>query len=587
MNTQKTLGLFAIALLTACGGDASKPKTFSTDWLDDGGKSIANVYQRLRAAAPAATSDVAVAVAGNGDKVVGVPLAGGAPWTFQHAVDARPVVAGGVVVVSGGNEVVALDASSGKRIWARPTGGMPLLGAGDDGRMTALTFSRASSSTVLVVDRGGQVKQQIETASPVGAPAVLGGVVFVPWANQYVSALDGTTGEELGRAVLRDKVTHATTIGGSLYFGEVAFVRFDERIPAASSGGASRVAIPSRELPGTPRLRAPGTEKVPAVANARDRDRLFARPVPGERAGVSIDSSRFYASYFQIVMGFDAARGTLTWVHTHPTEILGGEAVSGGLAVCDDTGKVQVLDARDGSVTSEVSFGEPIKSCVVHADTFRAKASAGGGKALAAQIQEALATKEATLATAQRLLLRELATQTDAGATKTLIDIASDPRAAPVLVSDARTAIATRRNGANHMIAALGRHYDFLKDVLASPPVGPMADALAAMKEGTASPLLASYLSDPAVTDDDVKRTAAALVVLATKDELPALEQFFAAYRGTAENEELAAAVTSAAAAIVRLDPKDGRALVEEAAKDPNTVEAARSRLEATLSAPK
>ncbi len=587
MSIRRTLGLLSLALLAACGSDPSKPKTFSTDWLDDGGKSIAGVYQRLRNATPAGSSDVAVAVAGNGDKVVGVPLAGGAPWTFPHAVDARPVVAGGVVVVSGGNEVVALDAVSGKRLWARPTGGMPFLGAGDDGRVTALTFSRAGSSTVLVVDRGGQVKQQIETASPVGVPAVLGGVVFVPWANQYVSALDSGTGEELGRAVLRDKVTHATMIGQSLYFGEVTFVRFDERIPAASSGGASRVTIPSRELPGTPRLRPPGTEKVPAVANARDQDRLFARPVPAERAGVSIDSGRFYASYFQLVMGFDAARGNLTWVHTHPTELLGGAAIMGGVAICDETGKVQVLDARDGSVTSEVSFGEPIKSCVVHADTFRAKASAGGGKALAAQIQEALATKEATLATAQRLLLRELATQTDAGATKTLIDVASDPRAAPVLVADARKAIATRRNGASHMIAALGRHYDFLKDVLASPPVGPIADALAAMKESTAAPLLASYLADPAITDDDVKRASAALVVLGTKDELPALKQFFAVYRGTAENEEIVSAVTSAAAAILRLDPKEGRVLLEGAAKDPNTVEAARGRLEAVLASPK
>src|SRR6185436_19853056 len=97
-------------------------------------------------------------------------------------------------------------------------------------------------------------------------------------SNQYVSALDGTTGDEIGRVTVRDKVSRALTIGGGLYFGEMALVRFDEKIRFASQGGASRVALPSRELPGTPRLLVPGTEKQLPVANARDGDRLFARP---------------------------------------------------------------------------------------------------------------------------------------------------------------------------------------------------------------------------------------------------------------------------------------------------------------------
>jgi outer membrane protein assembly factor BamB len=494
-------------------------------------------------------------------------------------------VTGGVVVLGGGGEVVALDARSGKKLWAHAAAGLTLLGAGDDGKTTAVTLTREGRGHLLVIGRDGQVRSEMNAPSAVGTPAVVGGVVFVPWANQYVSALDAANGEELGRVTLRDKVTHATAIGKDLYFGEVVWVRFDEKIASASGGGASRVGIPARELPGTPRLRAPGNELVPPVAGARDRDRLFARPVPGERAGASIDAGRFYATYFQLVMGFDAARGNLAWVHTHGNDVLGGEAVSGGLAICDAAGKLTVLDAQTGRIASEASFGEPIKSCVVHADSFRAAAPKGEPSPLAAQIQEALATKEASLATGQRLLLRELATQVDANATKTLIDIASDPRAAPVLVADARTAIATRRNGAQHMISALGRHYDYLRDVLAPPPVGPMADALGAMKEANAAPLLASHLLDPATGDDDVKRVASALGTLATKDELPVLRQFFAMYRGTSESEEVSAAVVSVASALLRLDPKDGRALVEEAAKDPGTVEGTRQRLEALIAA--
>lgn len=590
MSSSKRFGLALVATLalgaatTSCAG-GSHNGAFSTDWLDDQGKSIAAVQARLGGARPTATADVAVAVAGaKNDKLIGAPLAGGAPWTFQHALDARPIIAGSVVVGSGGNEIFALDAATGKKLWARPSGGVALLGAGDDGATTAVTLARGAGSTILVVSRDGSVKRQIDTDKQIGDPAVLGGIVFVPWQNQYVSAIDAATGDELGRVTLRDKVSRALTIGGGLYFGEVAIVRFDDKIRLASQGGANRVAIPPRELPGTPRLLVPGTEKQPVVANARDRDRLFARPNSPE-GPLGIDTGHFYASYFRIVIGFDASRGQLAWVHTHPSDVIGGEAISGGVLLCDEEGKIVVLDGRTGQVSSQASFGEPIKSCVAHADTYKALPGPGGAPPLAQQIAEAVSSREASLATAQRLLLRELATLEDESATKTLVDLASDPRTAPVLVTDARAAIATRRNGAPYMLSALGKHYDFLRDVLASPPVGPIADALAAMKEAKGAPLLASHLLDPADTDDDIRRAAAALATLATKDELPPLRQFFAMYRGTAETDEIGLAVASAGEAILRLDPKDGRTLVDHAAKDPMTVPIARARLDALLTA--
>lgn len=575
--------LLAALLFAGCASDPSRPNLFSTDWLDDRGKSIGEVRARLRDARPA-TADVAVAVGGNGDKILGLPLGGGASWTFQHALDTRPIVAGGVVVASGNGEVFALDAGTGKRLWARPIGGLSLLGAGDDGNVTAITLSRGGSSTLLVVGRQGEVKRQIETDKPIGDPAVVGGIVFVPWTNQYVSAIDPATGDEIGRVVLRDKVSRALSIGGDLYFGELAYVRFDDKIVRASQGGASRVGIPSRELPGTPRLLVPGDEKVPPIANARDRDRLFARPA-GTEAGVSVDSGRFYATYFRIVFGFEAQKGQLAWVYTHPTDLLGGEAVAGGVALCDETGKLLVFDAATGQVTAEKSFGEPIKSCVVHADTFKAPPASGAAPPLADQIAKAVTTKDASLATAQRLLLRELSTSENESATKTLIDIASDPRSAPVLVTDARAAIATRRNGATYMLDALGKHYDYLADVLTGPPVAPIADALAAMKETRGAPLLAAHLLDPASSDDDVKHAAAALAVLATEKEAPQLRQFFQTHRATADTDEVALAVASAGEALLRVDPKDGRTLVTNAAKDPMTNDTTQKRLDAILAA--
>ena len=170
-------------------------------------------------------------------------------------------------------------------------------------------------------------------------------------------------------------------------------------------------------------------------------------------------------------------------------------------------------------------------------------------------------------------------------ATKTLVDAASDPRTSPDLLPDARTALANRRNGASFMEVALARHYDFLKDVLRTPPVGPIAQALGAMKEKPSASLLAAHLLDPADTDDDIRQTAAALAVVAGPTEGPALREFFGMYRATAEGDDMAAAVVSVGEALASLGDKPSHAQVEAAASDPTTVPYARDRLAALLSA--
>jgi hypothetical protein len=184
----------------------------------------------------------------------------------------------------------------------------------------------------------------------------------------------------------------------------------------------------------------------------------------------------------------------------------------------------------------------------------------------------ALRDNDAQLVSAQRLFLRELATENEESATKVLVDLASAPQTPPVLLVDARAALATRQNGAEYMRAALAKRYDFLKDVLRAPPVGPIAQALASMKDASAAPLLADHLFDPADTDDDVMQTAKALAVLGGPPQLPTLKEFFSVYHASAENTEITSAVVSVGESLLRFGGKDGRALVDKAIADPNTV---------------
>jgi outer membrane protein assembly factor BamB len=577
-------GVLAVA---ACGGGYTSISLFTTDWTDDGGKSIENIRKKLANTHPAPGTDIAVAVAGNADKLIGQPLApgGGAKWTYAHPLSARPVIAGSVVVGSGGGELFALDAPTGKRLWARPTGGLKVRGAGDDGFVTVITLSGANAggSVLLAVARDGSVVRQIETDRSLGAPAVLGGFAFVPWNSVYVSAIDLANGDEAARVVLREETSRAWTEQRELYFGEIGIFRWDEHIKDAPKNEASHVSLPVRELPGSPKLMEPGNENPGPTAEAPDRIRIYARPTPGDTGPLGIDSGRYYATYFRIVMGFEATKGTLAWVHTHGSDIIGGAAGAGSVVLCDEQGHVTALDAKTGGAMADVDLGEPVKGCVVQVDAWKSNAPPAAVPPIAEQLSSALLNREAQLATAKRLLLRELASLEDEVATKTLVALASDERTSPMIMPDARQALADRRNGAQYMREALARHYDYLKDVLRPPPVGPIAQALAAIGDTSASELLASHLLDTADTDDDVKRAAEALVKLSSADETAVLAQFFGMYRATAPNEDIESAVVSVAQALAKVGGAEGKARVLAAMHDPMTLPNVRERLQALV----
>ncbi len=580
---KRLIGLSVLGLATAfsaCGGGQTHPNLFATDWEDDGGKEVAALRAKLAAAKPPANADVAVAVGGNNDKVLGVPLAGG-KWTFAHAIDVRPTVAGSVVVGEGGGELFALDAATGKKLWSRSVGAMAMRGAGDDGKVTVISLSQSSGqgSMLLAVDRDGSVARQIETDKVIGVPAVLAGHVFVPWSSQYISVIDLASGDEAARILFRGKVSHAFASGGELYFGEADTFRFDDKIGQASKNGATKLSVPQRELPGTPMLRTPGEDKVGPVALAIDKTKLYARP-----GATGWEGGRFYGTYFRIVMGFDSDKGALSWVWNTVDDLVGGGVGPDAFFACDEAGKITMLNAQNGGIAGQLDFGEPIKSCVVSADGFHAPAPQTV-PSLATQISAAILNRDAEMTSGQRLLLREMATLEDEIATSTLVELASDQRTAPPLVADARAALAGRRNGAKYMLTALARHYDFLKDVLVTPPVGPMAQALGAMKEKGAAPLLAAHLLDPADSEDDLKQIAAALVELGGPSELPALKEFFGLYRASHEGDVVAGAVVNAAQAIVKIGGADGRKFIDAGLADPMTPDGVKARVRAILDA--
>jgi outer membrane protein assembly factor BamB len=558
-----------VAIVAGCGGGQTQGAAFEAQWQSDDGVAIGKLEQKLAKVIIPVGADVAVAVAGP-ETLLGLPLDGGAAWSFKHALDSRPAVAGTVVVGLGAGRLFALDAVTGKELWQRDAEGA-LRGVGDDGKTTVVSIAARSGagSVVLAVTRDGHVIRQIEDAAAIGVPAVVDGYAFLPWQGQYVTAYDLAGGDEEARALLRTPTSRAFTTAGALFFGEVAATRFDDRIRLAGAGQASTVSLTRPELPGAPKWMTPGADPPPLTANAADEIRLYARPT---RAGaIAIDGDRFAATYYRVALGFAASTGAIAWAHLHDAVFLGGDAYAGGVALCDAHGKVTFLDADTGAVSGSGSFGRPIEACVVQADGVK-KAAAPAEKPLAAQIAACVESPEQELATIQRFLLRELIAQKDAWVTKALVDLVTNARTSPALAKEARGALAGRTNGQAYMLAALERH-------VGAKIVAPLADALAAMNERSAAPLLAKHLIDPTSAPDDVAHAAAALATLATKDEAPILKTFFATHRvsrGLEREDRVDAAVVSVAQALVRLGEGS---VVAAAAADPSTSPAVKEKI--------
>jgi len=181
--------LGACSLVIGCGAaNVNSGEGFTTTWQDDGGKSIALVEQQLHALPLSANARVAVGVTETG--LVGVTLNGAGHWTYSGRIQSMPAIAGKLVVVSAGDRIVALDANSGSPVWSIANRGLGLRGAANDGTSTALVLADARRSLFLAVSSSGAALGSVATDTPLGVPAARGGIAFVPWSNEYVSALE-------------------------------------------------------------------------------------------------------------------------------------------------------------------------------------------------------------------------------------------------------------------------------------------------------------------------------------------------------------------------------------------------------------
>lgn len=568
----KHLAVLLSLVVLSCGPvrASSGGVPFSMSFRDREGLPHTQIRSHARAAAYAAP--VAIAVGVTEKSVKGRLLDGSGSWSASLASVAEPAVAGSVVVVSTKSELVALDARSGRELWRLDSEGEPLFGIDDDGKRTALTMGVAPTF-VRVVDRDGRALTEIEATHLVGGPALRGPYVFVPWRDQFVSVFDVDTGSEVGRFVFPRQVSQAVSVGRDVYFGENALLLFSKDVAESGPSSGMWLTADTNGIPSDPKWFERGTRVQPLPLTATAFSRLFALP-----RGTALDGRGFATSYFRFAMGFDAETRALRWVRSFERPVMGGAAVSGGYVFCTGDGRIVEVSGPAGISRELGALGETFSACVVAPGEHQAAAE-GMAEAYPEQLSKALLLRDPQMTSAQLFLLEQTRYLTDPILTQTLIDLLQTPNQSPPMVALAEELLAQRRSGAEAMLAALKRPYDYLAGVETVPPVGPLAAALAGLNEPEAAPLLATHLSDPSYDTASVRHMARALSVLAKDEQIPELLRFFTLNYATANDEALADAVNAVADALLRLGDRDAQVVIQAAAKSPMTHPVVRAHL--------
>jgi len=501
------------------------------------------------------------------------------PWQHEAVVAEAPLLARRLVVFGEGSRLVALDLVTGASVWSIERGSAHLEALADDGTLSALVLSspRRDQRWLRVVDRSGRERSHSAALPGLGAVALVAGTLLVPWGGHMLSTVDVGSGAELTRSTVDPALHDALWIGRELFVAGPPWWRLSR------SPGAAQV-LPPRPLPGHVQI---GAESI-AVSADPELTRLFVRPAQGRS-----EPAPFLASYGRLVMSFEGSRGSLQWVRVLPGAVLGALAADGSYATCDSTGAVRVLSV-DGSRSlvalrlSRTRRDESaLSSCALGAGVAWPRAAssapAQAPEPLIDQLAHVLALSDPDLANAQRFLARELAARPEADATRALIALAARRSADPILQSEAEDLLATRRNGQEFMLQALERAGPRSADPVSRAPIGALADALLALGEQKAAPLLAAQMNQLGHSPQELERVARALEKLATEAEYSPLVVFFSVYRTSADQSGLVEAVSAVGRTLLRIGAAPGRRLVEIATRDPLTVPGVRAALEKAL----
>jgi outer membrane protein assembly factor BamB len=537
--------------LVGCGG----ADAFTNLFPDNEPVHVAALLERIGPSRAASTPDNALgrpvmAVSRSGDRA-GVALVdlstGETRWTRDLPVDSPPFVGGGAVVVLSEGALVALALDDGEVRGRRDLDGLTLNGVAFGGGRVAAAAARGSgqvvasyrSSRVFVMDEDlSNLLSPLDVEKLVGAPALAGSVLLLPWDRQSVSALDLATGNEICRLVLRDEMpAFLFAAPEGVFYGRRGIFRLTARSASGTRAGGTYVPIEWTDptFPGEPQLHPDAFDGVgDGRASARARVRLAWYPAPDASDGaVALADDRLYFVYYRYLVAMRPADRALQWVHALPTPAAEVAAVPGGVWVVQESGQVRFLRAEDGASPVEFDLGFGVARAAFSAAGWAPDGEATGGR-LRRQVMDALLDVDNQAVPVRSLLLTLFGRSEEPDVSRDLLHLLRDSALPDDIRMAAAQALRLRRDGSEHLSQALADHFDALRGIPA-PPVGVIAGALMNMNERSAAPALAEHLADPNTPLADLEELVRAIVALGDASNVPSLQRFLRMYHADSE----------------------------------------------------
>ena len=564
--------LVCLATLSACAGT---PPAFSTRYPDNREADIEVLLQRIEAAGSREPGTVAVGVTAAPMQLFGFDLATKSElWRRPVAAVSEPMLAGDTVVIATDSAVEGYDLRSGNPRFSVSHGGRALRGAGGDGQLTVFALGEgmgtfARSEVILV--RGGSTAWRRDVESQVGVPTVVGSQVLVPWSNQYLSAIDVVTGNELARVRVRDGViSHALRDRGNVYVGsQHGVTRVTASIGSGTLKGAGYLTLPAEDLPGRPLLLfdvyTQSTAQRPD--SARHSIGLEWQPTTVDAIRIGMQDDNVYLRFYRMVFALSPKDYSVRWVHMHDHDLVGARAQPGGLVFGDQTGSIGFLGAQSGELTWHQKGKGPTTVMKLPRGGGGGAGNAPSETALRSRLLAAAQDTDARLVPGRLLAVKHLSRMPDAEATANLIALCDDDRLAPPVNKAACAALRDRTIGEDHLLTALERHAGYLEGT-SSPPVGALARAAAAQGEKRAVPLLLAHLKDPGTRSRDLAPMVQSLLLLGDRSVAEPLSDFLQLYHADPIDEDLVKALELIPHALVKLSGPVAIPVLENVAYD-------------------
>ena len=299
-------------------------------------------------------------------------------WSFETnsrssgMVEPSPVLADGVIYIGGnGRQFFALDAESGRGLWASETSGSYTTAAVADG----MVYVGQSGTLVAFDATTGEVRWNFEGVSGESSPIVLDGVVYMAGDEQFY-AVDAITGQRLWvttnigssnstSPAIYDDVLYAGRWGRSLVASNLATgqelwkIENDEsifdRTPAIADGVlyiGSQMRIYAIDL-----------------ATHETRWSFASRGVTFSTAAAVANGTVFVGSESGLVFAIDAETGLQRWAYQTGNTVRSAPSVAGGVVYFgDDAGYFYAVAAVNGTYMWGYQTVGPIDSSPIIAD---------------------------------------------------------------------------------------------------------------------------------------------------------------------------------------------------------------------------